>query len=339
MAVCQIVRRLGEENGVAWLPEGEDGSRDETGYFFEGDRGRVEAEMLQFLRAIAAIVDENVRAGHGGMALGMPISHSYQGGLIKTPVGDRDEAWLGRVMADARNGIDLFPWWGDGLGADFYLGRAVCEMAMNVRWRPAEYDTERWDEMDDVHRDLLRAYQLDPTLNYPWREWVELMGLIEVDAGELDEEIRRRAETAEGPLLGYRRRPVWVSLVGGWSITIPGEFEEQWEKGTWSAWGGGRTIWFSCWSYEREGDAPRSAEDILANRRWDYEGEELTHRKGPLVGRAVRRPYEEDGERMWNLKGLSAVPGGLALCNIFYPDESDAEWAVRQWHSLNNGGR
>jgi hypothetical protein len=35
----------------------------------------------------------------------------------------------------------------------------------------------------------------------------------------------------------------------------------------------------------------------------------------------------------------SAVAGRLALCNIFYPDEADRDWAIATWHALTLNGR
>jgi hypothetical protein len=31
---------------------------------------------------------------------------------------------------------------------------------------------------------------------------------------------------------------------------------------------------------------------------------------------------------------LSAVDGRIALCNLFYHDEADREWALGQWRAL-----
>jgi hypothetical protein len=66
-------------------------------------------------------------------------------------------------------------------------------------------------------------------------------------------------------------------------------------------------------------------------------GERLRHSAGPVRGRAVVVPQEDaDGEPGWNLKACSAVAGSLALCNVYYPEEGDREWAVRLWHSLTH---
>ena len=59
-----------------------------------------------------------------------------------------------------------------------------------------------------------------------------------------------------------------VTLTGGWTLTIPGEFADEWEEGgeTWSAWHGGRTIWFTSWSVAGENDASATVLlEVLSN--------------------------------------------------------------------------
>jgi hypothetical protein len=337
IALCQILKRMGEDMGIGWEPPDEDeGTGDETGYFHTGDKAALEEEMLRHLRALARILDENLRAdGSFEMSLSMPMDHSFEGGPIKTIVGVRDAEWLRRVQAEARNGSDLFPWWEEGLTPRFYLGRATVEMCMNVRWREHTVDDEEWERLERVNDDLYEAFKGDPSLPIPWREWAQIIDYLNMD-GEVEAEIRRRAaEEPERPLLGYRRHPVRVSLCDGWSITISGAMLEEWKDDTWSAWDGGRTVWFSCWSVRRE-DGPVPARELLASftERTGLEGESVELESEGMVGRGAIGPYEEDGQEMWNLKALSAVDGLVALCNLFYHDEADREWAISQWHAL-----
>src|SRR5262249_50857510 len=150
-------------------------------------------------------------------------------------------------------------WWDEGLGASFYLGRALCRMWQEVRWRKP-LDGGEEEMLREVHADLVRAHDLDPTLAYPWREWHELIGqLRECDSafessghGDTVALVAARAgESLPGPLIGYRRKPVRVELAGGWSIEVPGEMAEEWEEGTWSAWDGRRTVWCTAFTFER----------------------------------------------------------------------------------------
>jgi len=111
---------------------------------------------------------------------------------------------------------------------------------------------------------------------------------------------------------------------------------EEWEDGTWSAWDGQRTAWFSCWSV-RDGDTPVPAADLLESfaGRTGLDGEEVElSAGGTLLGRGVIGPHEEDGKPLWNLKALSATDGRIALLNLYYHDEADREWALSQWRAL-----
>jgi hypothetical protein len=337
IALCQILKRMGEELDITWEPpDDEEGTGDDSGYFYTGDRAALEEEMLRHLRAMVAILDENLRENDSfEMSLAMPLNLSFEGGPIKTIVGIRDTAWLRRVQADPRNGIDLFPWWEEGLTPRFYLGRAIVGMCMNVRWRELPGDTEEWDTAENVLQDLHRAYQGDPSLPFPWREWAELLDYLNYEDDLTEEVHRRAAQEPERPLLGYRRHPVVVHLAAGWSITISGAMVEEAKDGNWSAWDGERTVWFSCWNVESD-DAPVPADELLAtfSERTGLEGEVVEFQEDGMVGRGAIQPYEEDGEEMWNLKAFSAVPGQIALCNLFYHDEADREWALTQWRAL-----
>jgi hypothetical protein len=344
-ALCQLLHRFGEEQSVRWNPAGEeeDSCQDETGYFFTGDRAAVEDEMLLHLKTMAHISLDSLEAtGHTLEAWHMPIGHSYSAypGGIRTPLGVRSREWVRVVLADPRAGIDLYPWWEDGLTPRFFLGRALCELWSNVRWRPVVSDTE-YDDWDQVCSDLCRAWSGDPSLDYPWREWAELIDILDGFEGasdvtpEIEAVIRERAAqvSSDRPLIGYRRYPVRVHLLDGWSILIPGAMAEAWEGLTWSAWDGQRTVWFDNWGISDKDGSPLPADAVLEVMQLPA-GDLIHFRHGELIGKALLGETEEDGERLLNLKAVSAVEGRSALCNIFYHDEADYDWAVATWHSL-----
>jgi hypothetical protein len=347
IALCQLLRRFGEDMKVHWRPAGEedDASHDETGYFFTNNRAAVEEEMLLHLQAIARIsVETQETQGHTLEAWHLPINHSYSDypGGVRTPMGVRSSEWIHAVREDPQTGRDLYPWWEEGLTASFFLGRALCQLWTEVRWRPVLSD-EEYDDWDFICDDLCRAYNADPTLNYPWREWVELIEILDGFEGatsatpEMEEVIRSRAAQvpADQPLIGYRRYPVKVNLSDDWSMRIPGAMTELWEDNTWSAWDGQRTVWFSNWSITTKDDAPVPAAEVLQAMQLP-EGDLIHHRDGDLIGKAILGETEEDGEELLNLKAFSAVAGKAALCNIYYHDEDDQDWAMATWHSLTS---
>jgi hypothetical protein len=345
--LCDLLHKLGEEQGITWDPAGEDASDDETGYFHTGDRAAVEEAMLKHLLTVAAVTREFMDTGDfKSMAWAMPIGHHYDSfGPLVTLMGPRDRDWVEGILKDARNGIDVFPWWETGTGAAFRLNRALCEMWLNIRWR-APLDTDEQDPWEFVHADLCDAYKADPKLNYPWREWRELIEQLTEDDVEMEEgdaEVEkivwdRGAEPSEHLPIGYRRQPVRVDLDEGWSITIPGEFAERIVDDDWKAFDQTRSVWFHYWRLEGEDGSTPPAEQLLeAIKLPDEEDAEWLEYKGEkVIGRASLKEYEEEGERRWNLSGRSAVPGQVALCNIFYRNESDRDWAIATWHSMNH---
>ena len=350
--LCDLLNALGTQFHIEWdgPEEGEEDAGDETGYFYTHDADAVRTEMLRWLSALARVVVENCQDEDVGIRMvSMPLDCSYPDQpQIVTPAGPRDQAWFEHLVENPEHGIGFFPWWPEGVGAAFFLGRALCRLWQDIRWRTPITEDEG-ELLMDVHLDLERAYHLDPGCDMPWREWRTLIeylneyfGYAEFQHEEgLEAEIERRAAAIDPaqPLIGYRRGRVSITLTGGWSLTIPGEMAEEWEPSgeTWGAWHGGRTIWFTSWSISGDDDEVLSAQEILEGRPWPEEGRIFEFQDGPLVGRAVFMPYEEDGETLWNLKGYSAIEGSFALCSVYLQDENDLEWALEIWKSLRNG--
>ena len=342
---CNMLHELGRDLGIDWdEPDEAAGTGDDTGYFETGNAQAVEAEFLKWLKTVAGVVLGDLDQGARSMAISMDMSHRYpHEGPLVTPTGPRDLAWLKRVASDPRAGLDLFPWWKPEIDGAFYMGRAICRIWTEVRWRKP-LNEEEGDLLMDVHLDLSHAYARDPSLPYPWREWAELMDLVEgyfgyvaTDGEDLEPIVRRQAaQEFSTPLIGYRRRPVQVELTGGWSIEVPGEMAEEWdEEGTWTAWDGSRTIWFSSFSLTDEDGSKPSAGEVLETAELP-DGDRLEYQGERVMGIAVFTPHEEDGVNVWQLSGRSAVAGALGVCSVFVPDPADRNWALEIWKSLDH---
>ncbi len=253
MFVCDLLHRLGQEFCLQWdEPDEEEGTGDETGYFFGATPDTVRQEMLRWLGALAHVVTDQEFAEESAVRMvSMPMGYTYpeQEGIL-TPMGPRTTDWFRAVADEPGRGIDFFCWWPEGVGSAFFLGRALCRMWQDVRWRCPETDVEG-ELLMDVHHDLERAYRGDAAAPIPWREWAEILeylgdhfGYVEFQEGDdLESLVYDRARrTVGGTRIGYRRGPVQVSLTGGWSITVAGELAEEWEEGgeTWTAWCGAR---------------------------------------------------------------------------------------------------
>lgn len=346
--VCKLLRQLGNHFRIDWdAPDEETGAGDETGYFFHEDVEAVRVEMQRWLSALSRVVVENCKDDDVGLRMvSMPLDYSYPGQTgILTPIGPRTPEWFDEMIKRPERGADFFPWWPEGVGSAFFLGRALCHLWQDVRWRVPITEDEG-EALMDAHLDLERAYHLDPHAAIPWREWNELLQYIQEYFGYAEfqteaireEEIERRAKSAptDVPLIGYRRGPVQVTLTGGWSIIIPGDLAEKWEENgeSWSAWHQGRTLWFTSWSVKGEGEAKVQPREILDSRPWPEDGDIIEHEDESLFGRAVFMQVEEEGETMWNLKAYSAVAGSFALCNIYLRNRHDLDWAIDVWKSM-----
>jgi hypothetical protein len=345
--VCDLLQRLGEHFGLQWdEPDDEEGTGDETGYFFGAGPDAVRQEMLRWLSALAHVVTDQEFAEESHVRMvSMPLGYSYpeQEGIL-TPLGPRTTDWFCQVAQDPMRGIEFFAWWPEGVGSAFFLGRALCRMWQDVRWRRPETEAEG-ELLMDVHHDLERAYRLDPAAAIPWREWAEILdyvgehfGYVEFQEGtNLESTVQSRARRAMGGArIGYRRGPVHVALTGGWSVTVPGDMAEEWEEGgeSWTAWCGDRRVRFTSWSI-REGEEPQPARAILGELELP-EGERFDHRDGPIHGRAVFRRHDDPCGSGWNLQGYSAVDGSFALCDLTVPCTNDLPWALEVWKSLRH---
>jgi hypothetical protein len=346
--LCDLLHRLGEDLAITWeAPDPGSGEGGEAGYFHTGDARALEEDFLQWLHEVVVIVIEGLENDYQWLMISMAIGHHYRHhGPLVTPMGPRDLDWLRAVAEDPRRGIDLFPWWTPGVGAPFYLGRALARMWRDVRWRaPLTEDEGRL--LMDVHLDLARAHRLDPSLDYPWREWRELMesieahfGYVEMAGDEIETEVRRRAAEmtagASSPPIGYRRRPVRVDLTDGWSIEVPGEMSEAWdEEGLWTARDTQRGIFFKSYGLSK-GDGSKPAVPEILDGLPLPDGPRLEHRKEGMVGRAVLTSFEGDDGVTWRLTGHTAIEGGLTVCHVVFRDPDERDWAVATWRSLEH---
>jgi hypothetical protein len=332
--LAQLVRRLGTAMDIAWTnPDGSAGTTGSTRFVAGSDRSTIEREMLIWLQAALRSIWQARGRGECGLqlSLSMRTQFSFEGALA-TPLGARDDAWLARALERPEVAIDVWPWWSDAVDARSLLGRALCLMWTEIRWRPPAPGEQ--EAMDEVLELLRRAYVLDPSLDYPWPEWAELMGYRGYE-NALTATVRDRAVGVDRPPVGYRRRPVTIRHEG-WSLTVPGSFGERWTAEEW--WGGEskRTITLAAASTEST-DGPMPPEAFLARVAADLGEHTITHHDGQVMGRAKITTDASSGVEVGVVEGFSAVVGSGAAIRIVFDDPSDWEWATDMWRSLSYG--
>ncbi|ATB31680.1 hypothetical protein [Melittangium boletus] len=323
--LCDVLHDLGEALEVDWAEPGltTEGVGDPTGYFHTGDASGIAPRMLAWLGEMAGRVLDFRHQGHSGATLSLRAGRGFEyPGAVLTPMGPRDEAWLRAVREDPRIGQDIFPWWEPGLGATVKLGWALSRIWTEMVWRPPLLEEER-HLFREVARLLEQAWREDPSLAYPWREWQQVLGYLGV-GGTLAEEVSRRAAAAPvGPLSGYRRGVVQVTLPEGWEIRIPGSLAEQrLADGSWVARDHRRSVRFLPLR-DVEGIAPGPEKDM------PYE---FQHRGERVHGRATLQGAE--GE--YRLTALCESGEHRALCVVSFDDPDEQDWALGTWRSLDH---
>ncbi|MBM7118375.1 hypothetical protein [Archangium primigenium] len=327
--LCDLLHALGEALGVDWADPAitTAGVGDPTGYFHTGDASGIAPRMLTWLRDMAARVLEYRQQGHSGASLSLRAGRGFaHPGAVLTPLGPRDEAWLRAVKDDPMTGRDVFPWWEvegtEDMGPAARLGWALSRIWTDVVWRPPLLEEER-QRLREVARMLEQAWRGDPSLAYPWREWQQVLGYLGV-GGTLAEEVSRRAaEAPTGPLLGYRRGVVQVTLPEGWEIQIPGSLAEQrLADGSWVARDHRRSVRVLPLD-DAEGIAPGPEQDL------PYE---FQHRGERVQGRATLQGAP--GE--YRLTALCESGGHRALCVVSFEDAEEQDWALGTWRSLDH---
>lgn len=305
---------------------------DETDYFSTGDQEQLCGHMADWLQAVASsFFEEPLDPNDRGIALCMPMNPHFQADKIAiTPLGPRDRDWLYETSKEGIRGKDFFAWWTSGFNAEYHLGRALSQMWTNVRWRLPFNDQEE-GVLKDVADSLRRAFQLDPTLPYPWTEWQEVLELL---GGDFPENELIRQKVRGKPRIGYRRRNVAFTLPGGWSIQIPGSFSDFQpdEDSNQFALDPPREIWFT--SYRFDSSSGREVFESMRKEMKQKNPEYLLERDNYIARATVSKKTRDSGEEYFLLRSSAACPHQRAVCTIIFSKAEDKEWALEVLESI-----
>jgi hypothetical protein len=333
--VARLLERLGEELGVDWHPvDSTNEPAPEQAAFAAGDRATAERVHLAWLQATLLRARDARRLGARGIHVGTPAGVVFSvDEALATAIGPRDDDWLERASGDASVAVDITPWWADAMNGKYLLDRAMCLLWTEVRWRKPVDDDERAID-DEALRLLRRAYPLDPSLPFPWSNWLEL---VELRGGDepMIHQIRERAKQvrSDGQVVGYRREPVTV-LHEGWALEVPGSFAERRTDEEWWGGEGGRSIRLAATETALDGQ-PMGARTFLDQVAGDLGGEVLNHADGPVLGRAKLGMDGSTGVGQGVLDGFSAVTGRGAAIRIEFDEPGDWQWAIDMWRALH----
>lgn len=332
--LCDLVHRWDDDFLIRWIrfgPNDDTAFCDETGFFFSGNKPDVYCHMESWLRTLTGsffdgTLDENAQ----GTALCMPMDVGFKANSSAiTQLGPRTKDWLYRMSRGEGDYREFFPWYAEGLGSEYHLGRALAQMWCDVRWRPPinEHESEL---LKSVLNSLETAYRLNPTLSFPWNEWNELLEILGIKRLDLS----FVKENAAGPRqVGYRRGQVRISLPGYWSIETEGSFSEfqSDNDGTLSAIDPPREIWFNAYSFTA--DEPetkfRDMRDKALNRP-----HELVYEAANYISVADISSREAEDGKHYILQSSNVGILCRSVCTLLFAEASDREWAIRVWESL-----
>lgn len=353
--VARLLDRLGDELGIRWAPlatppttgagrvtpataatADPDSSIDPTGTFGSGNRHDAERGHLGWLRSALVAVRDARRQGTTGLHLATPPGVRFTvDGAVGTVLGPRDDAWLERALADPRVASDVWPWIADAMDGRYLLGRALCLLWMDVRWRPP-VGVEEVALVDEVLGLLRRAHSLEPGLDWPWAEWRELFLLRSRPDPATWQLIER--ETAgtvgggRGGVIGYRRQPVTV-VHEGWALDVPGSFTETRAADEWAGGEAGRNVTLAG-TETAESGRPMAADLFLRQVAGHLGRDAIEHDDGVVRGRARITSDASSGIEVATLEGFSAVRGRGAAIRIEIDDPQDWRWALDTWKGL-----
>lgn len=329
--VCDLADAIAAALSTTWTA-----SLDPALYFAHRDFAALERAALDDLGATATQVLALANTGASGFALALPVGLEVaHDGLLATPLGPRDRAWVERVASDPELGRDVFAWPSIAEDAAFHRGVALARLWLEVRWRKPMDERER-ALLESIVTSLERAHGLDPSLEYPWGAWAECFALLGEESLRSTRAQLKANEPAERAKErpGYRRRAVRVTLSGGWSIAIPGELAERWdERGTWVGTDPRRSVWITS----AEAPAGHDTEATLAGLpALEGEGDTLAMQRGPIRGAVRFEVKEEEGARTHVAHAHAALGSHLVVATFLAREEEERETFLEMWGSLEH---
>jgi hypothetical protein len=319
--VVDLLDRIAEETGLVWVFDDEEqGFEDDTRYAVDRDQEALEWAVATWWISLARRL---VTSGGTNFSLSLPLGLEVVGDHFAiSPLGEWSRSWFERAATldpatdpelAADWGRSYFPWWDRERNARFWLHAGLALIWLEVSWQPPQ-DPEDERVVSAALACLDRARELDLEISLPEAEIAELAGLRE---GSI--------ESPHPTGLGFRRRTLRKPLGGGWSVDIPGYFNEALERE-------GTTIHFH--------DPTRSVrlstftfDGALPERPPE---QDWVHDDGIRWGTAALERIEPpEGDPHWLLQGEMRTSSGLAVVSIGFRDEDAQEWALETWRSLS----
>jgi hypothetical protein len=318
-----LMDELARAGELHWLPtvqEGEDVYRDATGYFDARDFGRLRAEMVRWLQAVAGqIVELPGGSWLLSMAIGTPLPVGAP--VAIAPSGSYGHDWIRAAASGddlAARAARFFPWWDQGVSAAAIAGTGRAALWL-FPWHPPR------DREEKGLAELALACGRQPGTS---RELDELLTLLAATPEEAP------APRAEG--FGFLRRLVRRTPYPGCTLELPGYYYEEDDTDGQAKvyWFGSRIVRVVAWLVAGgPGDGPRALVEQTIEGSGPPAATFVVDRP-PLAGFcALLQPAY--GEVVRHAHAVLERPGRMVLITVTYEDPADASWVETVVRSLD----
>lgn len=333
--LVDLLQKVGQKCHLRWQWTGDEEDADETGYAIQKNFGKLQGEMLRWLKAVCANLLEQANEGGKHLRLCLPMHYPYLAGddiFVMTVLGPRTRDWVeATAKADGAAlqaaGAEFFPWWGRSADATFWRNTGLALAWMDLPWHPPVGEQEQ--ALYGLAAFCFEQAAAGKTPTQPHPVAVEIAAMQAADDGTCP---------PPGPDgVGYRRRTMLNLLPGGWTLPLPGYFytsmEANGERFNFSF--GSRAISITTLSVASRSENASFEEHLLQKLKALHgETELLKFQRGTLMGRAAIARAGEGAS--WALTGYVAASNNMALVSINYPTEAEQEWATGVWQSLTH---
>lgn len=320
--LCKLLRMLGTDLSLSWVTSEE--SCDETGYWESGREDQLQFEMKEWLTAVAKMVVERwPEKLDGQISICMPTDKQFVApGAIHMPMGIRDREWW-TALATTGDGAEFWPWPDLADTARNAVNQAVVQMWTDVRWRSPQNEAES-RTLGSVNQLLEKARSLDPHIPVPVREWLEVMGLLNLaPSPDLIEE----AKAQVGPLIGYYRHKVRFHPSKFWSIELPGDVWITPDQGsTFEAQAADLGVWVTTYL----------SKEPVTQVSQEPEGEKFELGDSYLGGAAIAWSASSNS---WITTVIIARDRSLMTCTIQVVGEESKDLAIQIAQSIKYKGK
>ena len=302
---------------------------DETGYYKNRDFTALQNEMAKWLKGISeAILKLRANKNCTDFAISLPNDWRPEntGHFACCPLGYFEKNFFKRAQNREDAASKFFIWWNQQQDAMFLNNCAKYLIWCENNWLQPQTDTEH-EIISATLECLEKAYTLDPDLEYPAAEWIELARLLEDKS--LEKKLLARFGITGSGKLGYKQGSVNSSF-NGWRFTHSGKMHfrhKQGERPLW--WSDDRAISIETSLARLKEDTTNKNETLLRSiikNETDCESFSLHNSK--IAAYIQHSQLEDNGEYLYHTRLIAALENEFMIMSLLYAHEDSRKWAM-----------